>query len=348
MYHACAATLARELGVEPTAPTREAYEALLPSAWDAEPQAGRAGGPPFVGRVPERTRLVSLWREAERGHAQLVLVSGEPGIGKTRLIEEFRSWCAHRGAVTAEARSYQAEGALAYGPVVTWLRSEAIRARLARIERAHLAELARLLPELLAEVPGLALPEPLPESEGRQRLFGALAHALLALGPLLLVADDLHWCDRETLWFLHYLLRARPQAPLLVVATARREEVGERHPLNDLVAGLQALERVTEPELERLGRDETAALAERMLELGGTARLWEAEARRLRAEFLAILGASHEEVEAELERALTVARRQGAKMFELRTAMSLLRHRLARGDSPGVSAARGMLAALFD
>lgn len=268
VYHACAVTLERELGVEPSAPTRETYEALLSPAGQPaadERQAGRIGGPPLVGRAPELARLTTLWRAAEGGRAQLVLVTGEPGIGKTRLVEEFRSWGEHRGAMTASARSYAAEGALAYGPVVEWLRVEALKPRLARLDRARLSELARLLPELLEEVPGLARPEPLPESDQRPRLFDAVARAILAAGgPLLLVADDLQWCDRETLQFLHYLLRVEPNAPLLVAATARGGEIDDRHPVNDLLAGLRAVERLTEIPIERLTRVETAALAERL------------------------------------------------------------------------------------
>ena len=80
-------------------------------------------------------------------------------------------------------------------------------------------------------MPGLPRPEPLPESEQRQRLFDAVARAILAPGgPLLLVADDLQWCDRETLQFLHYLLRVAPDARLLVAATARREEIDPAAP----------------------------------------------------------------------------------------------------------------------
>ncbi len=270
-YHVCAATLERELGVEPSAPTREAYEALL--AAEGERQSLPPGedqpfsGPPLVGRAAEWMRLVALWHTAERGRAQLALVTGEPGIGKTRLLDEFRSWCAHRGAVAAEARSYAAEGTLAYGPVVAWLRSAALKRYAKRLDRARLTELARLLPELLEEVPGLAPPEPLPESDQRQRLFDAMAAAILAAGSggqLLLVADDVQWCDRETLQFLHYLFRVAPEARLLVAAAARREELDPQHPISDLVTGLRALERLTEIELGRLSRQETAFLAERL------------------------------------------------------------------------------------
>ncbi|MDQ4142490.1 MAG: AAA family ATPase, partial [Actinomycetota bacterium] len=268
IYHVCQATLQRELDVEPSAATREAYEALLPIS--PEPRAQEHGPtspvrPPLVGRASERARLAAVWARAVRGSAQLVLVTGEPGIGKTRLMEELRSWCAHKGAVTAEARAYPAEGAMAYGLVATWLRSDAIAGRLDLLEPPQLTELARVLPELLAKVPDLRAPEPLRESEQRQRLFRAMARAIVAARtPVLLVADDLQWSDVETLQFVHYLLRAEPEARLLVAATARREEIDSRHPINDLVAALQALERISEIELERLGREETGLLAERM------------------------------------------------------------------------------------
>jgi len=265
VYHACVALLDRELGVEPSAATREAYEALLTPAGGggvAAGERGLVGGPPLVGRVAEWGRLTGMWRASERGRAQVVLVTGEPGVGKTRLVEELRAWCGHRGAATAEARSYPAEGALAYGPVAEWLRSAAISPRLGRLERAHQTELARLLPELPAAVPGLAPPAPLPEHDLRRRLFGALARAIVGGGgPLLLVADDLHWADRETVRFLHYLLRAEPAARLLVAATARSDQLDG---LRELRAGLHALDRLTEIEIGRLGEAETAALAERL------------------------------------------------------------------------------------
>jgi DNA-binding SARP family transcriptional activator len=251
-YHVCAATLERELGIEPSAATRAAYDALLPRAGDGE--AAAPAGAPLVGRAAERARLTALWREAEGGAGRLVLVTGEPGIGKSRLVEELRIWCAHRGAVTAEARSYAAEGSVAYGAVIAWLRAEPIGARLGDLEEIHRGELARLLPELGAA------PEPLPEGEQRRRLFEALARALPA--PLLLVADDLQWCDPETLRFLHYLLREPGR--LLVAATARREEIDAGGPVSELITALQALGRCDELALDRLGRDETRVLAERL------------------------------------------------------------------------------------
>jgi DNA-binding SARP family transcriptional activator len=285
-YHLCATTLERELGIGPSPETRAVYESLVtagpagdtPDAARASPvtaSADRGKAPataPLVGRVGEMARLAALWGYAASGHAQLVLITGEAGIGKTRLVEELR---AQAGAVTAEARAYPAEGSLAYGVATAWLRCEPVAARLPRLERLRLTELARLLPELAGQQP----PEPLPEAELRHRLFGAIGRALLAAGaPLLLIADDVQWADVQSLRLVHYLMRSAPSARLLVAATARREELDEHHPLTALTTALQALGQFTEIRLDRLGRAETAVLAERItgtpLDAAGLERLY--------------------------------------------------------------------------
>jgi DNA-binding SARP family transcriptional activator len=277
-YHACATTLVRELGVEPSAATRNAYEALLGTALDEEAPVAGPTSAPLIARQAERARLAELWRTAERGAARFALVTGEAGIGKSRLVEELRSWCAHGGATTAEARSYPIEGTMVYGVLVAWLRCPSIASRLRRLERADLTELARVLPEVLTEIPDLASPAPLPADEQRQRLFAAAGRAILSAGaPLLLIADDLQWCDIQTLQFVHYLLRTEPEARLLVAATARREEIDGDHPVSELVAAMQALGVVREIGLGRLDRGSTALLAERVL----GERVTEAQADRL-------------------------------------------------------------------
>jgi DNA-binding SARP family transcriptional activator len=255
-YHACVDLLSSELGVEPAAETRKAYEALFV----VRNRAAALSGASLVGRTAEMSRLSAAWGGAEGGRAGLALVTGEPGVGKTRLVGELRSWCARRGALTATARSYPVEGVLAYEPVVSWLRSEEVKPRLRRLDPQRLAVLSGLLPELATEVPA-----PLSERERRQRLFDAIAEAVAGSGrPVLLVADDLQWWDRESLQVLHYLVRSRPEAKLLVAATCRQEDLGLRHPLHELVDGLRVLDRVTEVGLERLTRAETAMLAERL------------------------------------------------------------------------------------
>lgn len=282
IFHLCSTTLERELGVAPSAPTRAAYQALLAAEAGAPmAQPERTAGPPMVGRSAEWARLAAALRSAQARTAQLVVVTGEAGVGKSRLVEEFRRSFVRTGGIACEARCYPAEGPLAYGPVVDWLRSAAVRARLPKLDDARLSELARLLPELLVEVPGLSRPEPLAEHDQRHRLFEAVTSALLAAGaPLLLVIDDVPHTDRETCQLLHYLLRSRPAAQLLVVVTARSEDLDARHPVHELVAGLRERDRCVEIELSRLSRDETALLAERMT----GRRLAEPELRRFHRE----------------------------------------------------------------
>ena len=101
-YHTCVDVLERELGVEPSPETRAAYEELLaaePPSTIAAGSAARTGHSPFVGRLAERRRLAELWRASAGGQAHLALVTGEPGVGKTRLVDELRGWCVQRGAL---------------------------------------------------------------------------------------------------------------------------------------------------------------------------------------------------------------------------------------------------------
>lgn len=263
VYHVCAAVLDQELGVEPSQPTREAYEALLETPPDILESGGLPPEPPLVGRQPERERLATVWRRSAAGHAQLLVVTGEAGVGKTRLVEELRSASARGGAVTAGARSYAAEGALAYGPVVAWLRSAAFAAPIERLEGGR-SELARLLPEL--GDPPAAL-ERHSEQERRVRLFATVARVLLSpRAPVLLVADDLQWWDPDSLQLLHYVLRVEPEAGLLVAATARAEDAAASPALHDLTASLRAAGRCEELALERLTQAEAALLAEQVAE----------------------------------------------------------------------------------
>jgi predicted ATPase len=266
VYHTCLTTLQRELGVEPMAATRKAYERLLntetapESLWTSSVTFTTAL--PLVGRQTEWQQLLTIWRRANQAGAQFVLITGEAGIGKSRLAEELLTWAAQQGFTAASSRCYAAEGSLAYAPVTDWLRAEGIRTSLHKLDVIWLTEVARLLPELLTEQPDLPHPEPMTEGWQRQRLFEALARAVLAPKQhLLLVLDDLQWCDRDTLEWLHYLLRADPHAKLLIVCSARSEETEFNRFLTMLLWHLRQDRHFTEISLAPLSAQETARLA---------------------------------------------------------------------------------------
>lgn len=266
VYHTCITTLERELGVEPGPATRQAYEQLLegtePPGAQPTPQTVLVGATPLVGRQPEWQRLQACWLQATGGRSHFVAVTGEAGIGKTRLVEELADWASRQGITTAQTRCYASEGGLAYAPVTDWLRAAGLREELLRLEDVWLTQVARLLPELLAERPDLSPPEPITESWQRQHFFEALARSIFIVArPLLLVIDDLQWTDQETLAWLHYLLRHSPQAPLLVAATIRSTELDSQHLLTAWLTSLRGTDQLTEIELGPLDKADTALLA---------------------------------------------------------------------------------------
>ena len=266
VYHSCATTMERELGVEPGPVTRQAYEQLLKTAAPQQaqplPQTALISTPPLVDRQAEWQTLQSCWRQTASGQSQLVAVTGEAGIGKTRLVEELVEWATQQGIKTAQTRCYASEGGLAYAPVTDWLRAAGLREELLHLEDVWLTQVARLLPELQAERPGLLSPEPITESWQRQHFFEALARSIfINARPQVLVIDDLQWTDQETLAWLHYLLRYTPQAPLLVAATIRSTEIDSRHPLTSWLMDLRRTDQLTEIELGPLDEPDTALLA---------------------------------------------------------------------------------------
>ena len=262
VYHECVTVLEQELGVPPAAETQALYEHLL----RVEPQPATPSrvfqSLPLVGRKAEWQTVQRVWQEARRS-PRLMLIWGEAGMGKTRLVEEMTHWARLRPGTVVYARTYAAEGALNYAPVTTWLRSEPLRANLDRLDRVWLSEIARLLPELHRDFPDLPPPAPMSEGWQRQRFYEVLARAVLAAPrPALLVLDDLQWCDEETLAWLRYLLRFDAKASLLVIGTARTEEVDATHPLHHLLSHLLRAGQLAELTLPLVGPAETVELAQ--------------------------------------------------------------------------------------
>lgn len=260
-YHTCATVLERELNVEPSAETRQAYEQILNIPESLTTAGTLVAAAPLVGRREEWACLQSVWNTSATGQAHFVLLSGTAGIGKTRLAEEMLEWARRQGITVMQACSYAAEGALAYAPVAMWLRARTLPPLALHWKR----EVARLLPELLTQDPSLT-PSPLSEEWQRQHFFEALARALLEDSqPLMLLIDDLQWCDRGTIEWLHYLLRFVPHARLLIIGTVRLEEIASDHPFNALITALHRNHQITEIGLTSLDHTDTIVLASQIV-----------------------------------------------------------------------------------
>jgi len=266
VYQTAVETLQRELGVEPDETLRSAYDRVqhAPRTISTFGEGDSSTSTSFrlVGRQPEWRTLQTAWKRAAAGDAQLALITGEAGIGKSRLAEELFNWVRRQGFTTAYTRSYAAEGSLSFAPVTELLRSIAVRPHWSVLDKLWLTEIARVLPEILSEHADLARPEPINEYGQRQRFFEALARAVLAAPhPLLLWIDDLQWCDQETLEWLHFLLRFDSRNALLILGTARSEESPPEHPLSSLARQLQTEDKVAVIELSALDAAEMAKLA---------------------------------------------------------------------------------------
>ena len=270
-FQSAVETLQRELGIEPSEYLRRAYTTALRAAQPGRPPTTTASIDTaplmLVGRQAEWQQLQLAWQQAANGAARLALITGEAGIGKSRLAEELFNWASQRSLTVARTRSYAAEGRLSLAPISEWLRSPNLNSHLTSLDNLWLTEVARLLPELLSEHPDLARPEPVSEYGQRQRFFEALARAVLAAPqPLLLWIDDLQWCDPDTLEWLHFLLRFESHSALLVLGTARSEESPLDHPLVALARQLRGEGKLDSIELSALDAAETGRLASQVAE----------------------------------------------------------------------------------
>ena len=143
-YKHCATILQAELGIEPSQATRQVYLHLLKQQERPIKASLLADALPLVGRSTEWACVQENWRMAAQGKPRLLLISGEAGIGKTRLVEEMQSWIVQKGFFIFTTRCYALETSTAYAPVTAWLRDR----EPVSLEPVWLAEVARLMPEL--------------------------------------------------------------------------------------------------------------------------------------------------------------------------------------------------------
>ena len=268
-YHRCVSTLDRELGVAPDPATTVLYEQMSSRApagnGDASPPSGRSIRPVLVGREHELDGLTQRWDKAAEGSGGLHLVSGEAGVGKSRLLEEFTAGVERSGVTVVWARCIPREGQNALAPVTQWLTSPAIRSRWERLDPRWRVEVQRLLSPTRVTAPGH--PHSAMVDAWRRPAFSeGLARGLIDLDkPTILVLDDLHWCDVETSTWLPTLFDLARDAPMLVLAAARADELDDHPYLVSMIARLRTAGLMSDTALGSLPTHHTASLASSVL-----------------------------------------------------------------------------------
>jgi ATP/maltotriose-dependent transcriptional regulator MalT len=224
--------------------------------------ARRLSSDEFVGRAEELRELETAAEASAEQRPGLVLLGGESGVGKTRLIREFERLLTDRGALVLRGEAVEQEdGELPYTALTSALRPLARQGdpALGELGQGSRAQLAALLPGL---ADGDGQIDPLDPS-GQLRLFEALIELLSLLTErqqVVLVLEDLHWADRSTRTFVSFLARSLRQERLLIVLTYRSDELHRRHPLRPLVSELARLDLVRRIELPPFSRDEVALI----------------------------------------------------------------------------------------
>ena len=182
--------------------------------------------PVFIGRISERDALYRLIDRTRSGQGGVTLVCGEAGIGKSRLVAEAKAYAAAQGFLLLQGSCFPEDSSYPYAPLLDLLRASVVPTPYAA--DPIVLEFARLLPELAPSLTG-SPPAPLPDPEQeKRRLFAALTRFFkerASQRPVLLVIEDLHWCDDVSLEFLHSLARSCATQPLLLLMTYRSDEV---------------------------------------------------------------------------------------------------------------------------
>jgi predicted ATPase len=224
--------------------------------------------PAFIGRAPERDALHRLIDQTRSGQGQVALVCGEAGIGKSRLVAHAKAYAAEQDFLLLQGSCFQLDRSYPFAPLLDLLRAYAAVIPFATDLSPVILEFARLLPELALSLTG-PVPIPLtdPEQEKR-RLFVALTRYFqqkASQGPLLLVIEDLHWCDDISLEFLQSLARYCSTQPLLLLMTYRSDEV--QPGLQRFLAQLDRARVSQELQLAPLARSDVEAMLGAMFAL---------------------------------------------------------------------------------
>ena len=254
VYQEARRALVEELGIEPGPALRQLERAVLgqdaglelsPTVEAADEASDRRQlSGELIGRERELESLLDALEDALSGRGRVLLIGGEPGVGKSRLADELSERARQRGAVVLFGRAWEAGGAPAYWPWVQAIRGY-IRDREGGAVRRQLgngaADLAQMLPELRELFPDIGPPASSDPEGARFRLFDATAFFLRqasAVQPLVLVLDDLHVADTPSLLLLEFLARELLDMRLLVLGAYRDTELEPESPLSATVAEL--------------------------------------------------------------------------------------------------------------
>jgi DNA-binding CsgD family transcriptional regulator len=214
--------------------------------------------PVLIGRVADLQSLRSLIDQARSGAGGTILISGEAGIGKSRMVAEVKTYAAAQGFLLLQGNCFPADTSCPYAPLLDLLRSLHASSPLASL-LSSLETLARdifpLLPELVSE--RTIQPSGLEPEQEKRRLFAVLStffRQLSTVSPVLFVIEDAHWSDSASLDFLHYLTRRLTSHPILLLVTYRQEETFPL--LNGWLAQLDRERFAHEVKLLRLSRSD--------------------------------------------------------------------------------------------
>jgi class 3 adenylate cyclase/tetratricopeptide (TPR) repeat protein len=241
---------------------------LFALGWESKDAAGSVQERiPYVGRQAERAELRRRLTLAVRGSGSLVMVGGEPGVGKTRLAEELMAEATAEGVSVFAGHSYEMEGAAPFISMVEILEAALAQASSPQVFRAFLGEqapeIARLLPELRRYCPDIPPPLQLPAGQERRLLFNSIREVIARSArrrPILMVFDDLHWADNPTLLLVEHLADGLSELPVLIVATYRETEVDVGRPLAKTFDDLRRRQLARWISLRRLPEDDVAEL----------------------------------------------------------------------------------------
>jgi len=241
---------------------------LFEVVWQEETAAAPAllERTPFVGRDAERAELRRCLDQAARGQGALVMIGGEPGVGKARLAEELAAEARQRGMLSLTGHCYEMEGAPPYIPFVEILEATARVVPPAALREAlgdAAPEVAKLMPELRRLFPDIAAPLELPPEQERRYLFNSMCEFLVRAGrvqPLLLVLEDLHWADDSTMLLLQHIAQRLREMPVLIVGTYRDVELDVARPLARALEELLRQRLAHDLALKRLPEDGVEAM----------------------------------------------------------------------------------------